>query len=166
MLHAVAVIPPGRPSLTLGWREWVALPAFGIPKIKAKLDTGARSSALHVVDVKTFRRGGADWVRFLADTNPRRQDELTSVECPVLDERLVRASSGHEETRIVVRTDLSIRDLTWSIDVTLASRQPMRFRMLLGREALRGRVAVDPARSYLAGLPAELVLDDREEEEE
>lgn len=165
MQHAVALTPPGRPSLTLGWREWVALPIFGIPKIKAKLDTGARSSALHVVDVKTFRRDGVEWVRFLADANPRRQDELTAVECRVLDERLIRASSGHEETRIVVRTDLSIKDQIWSIDLSLASRQPMRFRMLLGREALRGRVAVDPARSYLAGLPAELVLDDREEEE-
>ncbi|MDH3366894.1 MAG: RimK/LysX family protein [Gemmatimonadota bacterium] len=162
----MVVIPPGRPSLTLGWREWVSLPAFGIPKIKAKLDTGARSSALHVVDAKTFWRDEVEWVRFLADANPRRRDELTAVECRVLDERLIRASSGHEETRIVVRTDLSIGDLTWSIDLTLASRLPMRFRMLLGREALRGRVAIDPARSYLAGLPAELVLDNSEEEEE
>ncbi len=156
----------GRSPLALGWREWIALPALGITRIKAKLDTGARSSALHVLDARTVERDGQRWVHFLADPYPSRDDVLISVQCPVLDERLVRASNGQEEMRLVVRTDLSIAGHTWPIDVTLASRSPMRFRMLLGREALSGRVTVDPAVSYVGGIPKDWTLDAREEEEE
>lgn len=154
------------PPLALGWREWVALPALGVSRIKAKLDTGARSSALHVVDIRTVERDGVPWVHFLADPDPAHDDVLISVQCPVLDERLVRASTGHEELRLVIRTDLTMADRTWPIEVTLASRLPMRFRMLLGREALRGRVTVDPAGSYLAGVPTDLKVDAEQDEQE
>ena len=122
------------PPLALGWREWVALPALGVSRIKAKLDTGARSSALHVVDLRTVERDGVP--------------------------------TGHEELRLVIRTDLTMADRTWPIEVTLASRLPMRFRMLLGREALRGRVTVDPAGSYLAGVPTDLKVDAEQDEQE
>jgi len=156
----------GQPPLALGWREWVALPDMDIPRIKAKLDTGARSSALHVVNVRTSKRDGVDVVRFLADPDPARDDVLISVQCPIIDERVVRASNGQEELRIVVRTEVAIAGERWPIEVTLASRTPMRFRMLLGREALRGRATVDPAASYLAGKPVGWTRDARQEEEE
>jgi hypothetical protein len=156
----------GQPRLALGWREWVALPGMDIPRIKAKLDTGARSSALHVVNIRTSVRDGVDVVHFLADPDPARDDVLVSVRCPIVDERMVRASNGQEELRIVVKTDVAVAGQRWPIEVTLASRSPMRFRMLLGREALRGRATVDPAASYVAGMPNGWARDIRQDEEE
>lgn len=139
-----------RPLIHLGWRERVALPDLGIRRIRAKLDTGARSSALHVVGYRTFRKDGVEWVAFEADPDPNRPDWIVAAEARVRDERVVRASSGHEELRIVIRTGLLVGSLKWPIDVTLASRSPMRFRMLIGRQALRGRAVVDPGAVNLA----------------
>jgi len=142
--------------MILGWREWVALPDLGIHAIRAKLDTGARSSALHVADIEPFRRSGAEWVRFtiVQDTRVRRPPIVARAR--VEDERVVRDSGGHEHLRIVIRTTLDVAGWRWPIDLTLASRGPMSFRMLLGRQGLSGRAVLDPAHSYLAGRPATL----------
>lgn len=139
---------------TIGWREWVALPDFGIERIKVKVDTGARSSSLHAFDVKIFERDGKQWVRF--QVHPEQRDDRTVVEvdAPVLEFRSVRSSSGKAAVRPVIVTHISLLGITWPIELTLASRDKMGFRMLLGREAFRGRFLVDAGKSYFGGKPA------------
>jgi hypothetical protein len=137
----------------LGWREWVALPDFGIPHIKAKVDTGARSSSLHAFDIETFDQQGRTFVRFTV--HPRQRSAVGTVvaEAEVLDFRTVRSSSGKAAMRIVIVTHVSLLGRTWPIELTLANRDAMGFRMLLGREAIRGRMLVDPGSSYHGGRP-------------
>lgn len=139
--------------MILGWREWIRLPEIGIDAVHAKLDTGARSSALHVVDVETFRRRKEDWVRFWVDPDPKYPDWIVKCEAPVADERVVKNSGGRGQLRVVIRTEIEIAGRAWPIDLTLTSRSEMRFRMLLGREAMRDRILVDSMRSDLAGVP-------------
>lgn len=141
------------PQMVLGWKEWVALPDLDIPSIHAKLDTGARSSALHVVSLEQFTRNSKPWVRFDVDPYPKKPNVLISAEAPLADERVVKNSGGRGELRAVIRTTLSVAGRSWLCDITLTSRHQMRFRMLVGREALAGRVLVDPRRSDLAGKP-------------
>lgn len=138
----------------IGWREWVALPGLGISHIKTKVDSGARSSSLNAIDVKKFLRDGQNWVRF--KVNPVQRSSKTSVivEAPVLEYRSVRSSSGKSTMRPVILTDVTMMGLTWPIEVTLAGRDNMGFRMLLGREAVRGRFLIDSKSSYFGGRPA------------
>lgn len=138
----------------VGWREWIRLPQLGEFVIKAKIDTGARSSALHAFDVETFRRRGAAWVRFRIHPLQRTMESTIRTEAPILEHRAVRSSSGHLTLRPVILTELELFGTRWPIELTLANRDQMGFRMLLGREALRRRLTVDPGRSYLAGRPA------------
>jgi hypothetical protein len=140
---------PEGPSMTVGWREWVALPELGVPRIKAKVDTGARSSALHAHDVRFVRKGGRRYVRF--KLFPDQKDDRTFVESRALwvEERKVRSSSGVESLRPVVRTVLELGGRHWPIEITLTRRDAMGFRLLLGRTALRGRCLVDPGASFL-----------------
>jgi hypothetical protein len=137
----------------LGWREWVALPDFGIPRIKAKVDTGARSSSLHAFDIETFDRDGRTFVRFAVHPRQHSAAPTVTVEAEVLDFRTVRSSSGKATRRFVIITHVSLMGHTWPIELTLANRDAMGFRMLLGREAIRGRMLVDPGRSYSGGRP-------------
>jgi hypothetical protein len=141
--------PQHPPKLVVGWREWIALPELGVAAIKPKIDTGARSSSLHAFNIETFERNGADWVRF--DVHPLQRDTEVTVqaEAKVLEFRHVRSSSGHQTLRPVIRTKISLGGRRWAVDLTLAARDEMGFRMLLGREALRGRLIVDPGRSFL-----------------
>lgn len=137
--------------IMLGWREWVRLPDLGIEAIKAKVDTGARTSALHAFKLRTFSENGQDKVEF--QIHPLQKNESTIVSCvaDILDQRIVTDSGGHKEERLVISTTLCIGAYSWPIEATLTARDNMLFRMLLGRTALTGRAQVNPARSYLVG---------------
>ncbi|MGO4102582.1 ATP-dependent zinc protease [Leifsonia sp. YAF41] len=140
-----------------GWREWVGLPGIDVPWIKAKLDTGARSSALHAFDVEEFVRtsetdgAAVDWVRFRVRPWQRSVNDVAVVERPVHDRRVVRSSSGHSEERIVVLLDIQLFGRTITAETTLSNRDQMGFRMLIGREALSQGFLVDAGKSFLAG---------------
>lgn len=136
-----------------GWREWVGLPELSIRSIKAKIDSGARSSCLHAFDIETMDREGTPWVRFAVHPIQRNDSKVVWCEAPIHDRRLVRSSNGDVAERIVIRTALKIFGLAWPIDLTLNNRDAMGFRMLIGREAVRGRFLIDSNSSYFAGRP-------------
>lgn len=138
----------------IGWREWVALPDLGVARIKVKIDTGARSSALHAFGVERFRRRGHDMVRFAIHPLQRSSKREVIAEAVMVDERAITSSNGVQGIRPVIITRLELMGESWPIEVTLAPRDAMGFRMLLGRQAVRGRLLIDPGRSYLAGRPA------------
>jgi hypothetical protein len=134
----------------VGWREWVSLPELGVTAIKAKIDTGARSSALHVLNIEPFIDRGISTIRF--EIPPNRQDTMNVVltQAEVLDRREVRNSGGQTEVRYAILTLVEIQGVRWPIELTLTNREAMGFRMLLGRQAVRDRFLVDPGRSFLA----------------
>lgn len=147
-----ATIMPGRiPSatITLGWREWIELPALGLGVIRAKIDSGARSSALHVERHWRFVRDGAPWVGF--HYAPGGATPVIEACAPILDEREVADSGGHRTRRVFVRTTLRLAGIERGIDINLCHRRDMLFPMLLGRTAMAGVFTVDPARSFLHG---------------
>lgn len=137
----------------VGWREWAALPGLGIDRIKVKIDTGARSSALHAYDIRLVESQGRQRVRFRV--HPVQRDAHVEIECeaPLLDERWVRSSTGKSTLRPVVLTDLQMGGRRWPIEITLIRRDVMGFRMLLGRQAVRRRYLVHAGRSFLLGAP-------------
>ena len=155
---------PGRmsdpdPFVTVGWREWVAFPEIGLPAVRAKVDTGAATSSLHAHGIETFEEEGEPWARFVV--HPFFRTEKLSVPCeaPVIDERSVTSSSGHTERRVVIGVTLRLGVRSdapeWPVELTLTDRRKMRFPMLLGREAMAGRVLVDSGASFLLGRPAQ-----------
>lgn len=135
--------------LTIGWREWISLPELGLDRIKAKVDTGARSSSLHAFDIHVFERDGAQMVRFKIHPEQRSTRRTRVAEAQVLEFRQVRSSSGHQSLRPVILTTVELLGLRWTTEITLANRDTMGFRMLLGRQALRRRFVVDSGHSYL-----------------
>ena len=138
--------------ITLGWRERLALPQLGIDVLKVKLDTGARSSSLHVDTLEEFHRGDALWLRFSLHVDRRQQREVCC-EAPALDRRVVTDTGGRRTERWFIRTELSLAGQRFSVDVNLTDRRHMLFPMLLGRTAISGRFTVDPASSYTHPRP-------------
>ncbi len=136
----------------IGWREWLALPELGIPLIKAKIDTGARSSSLHVESWELFEHGTTRWVRFAIRPGSRR-GRLKRFESPVVDTREVTDSGGNRALRPFIRTQLMIGAEVWPIEINLTNRKAMLFPLLIGRTAMAGRVVVDPTRSFALGRP-------------
>jgi hypothetical protein len=141
-------------SVVLGWREWLALPDLGIRAIRAKVDTGARSSALHVDALETDFRDGVEWVRFHLGSDGLFEHEWA--EARVLDRRFVTDSGGHRAERIFIHTALLIAGQRRDIEINLSHRRNMLFPMLLGRTAMAGRFLVDPQRSFVLGEPDEI----------
>ncbi|RVT85720.1 ATP-dependent zinc protease [Rhodobacteraceae bacterium CCMM004] len=140
--------------LKIGWQERVSLPLLGLTGLNAKIDTGARTSALHATDITPFERDGVPWVRFHSRFDDDTRD--IDVETPIHDRREITNTSGVPELRYVIRTKFAIARRAWKIDVSLAERTEMAFRMIVGRSALRGRsVLVDPGARHLTAAPAQ-----------
>ena len=136
-------------KVTVGWREWASLPELGIDAIKMKVDTGARTSAIHAFEVESFKRDDTEWVRF--SLHPiQDQPQVTVCEAPVLDRRVVTDSGGHTDERPVILTEIVLGGRRWPIEITLTDRETMKFRMLLGRTAMT-EIRVEPTESFLLG---------------
>lgn len=144
---------PVAEPVVVGWREWVALPQADVPWVKAKVDTGARSSSIHAFDLEAFERDGHDWVRFSIHPWQRSDDDHVELSLPVLDVREVRSSNGQVEKRYAVALDVTLAGRTITTVMTLSNRDEMGFRMLIGREALERGFLVDASRSYAGGRP-------------
>ena len=140
-------------SLKLGWREWCTLPNLGIPAIKAKVDTGAKTSCLHTFSIEPYTENGIPYVRFMV--HPLQKNDNVVLECtaPIKDEREVSDSGGHKEMRYIIETTVLIGDKSRLIELSLTNRDTMRFRMLLGRTALAPLFLVDPGRRYVLTKP-------------
>ena len=149
---------PSRPHTgVVGWREWVGLPGLGVEWMKAKIDTGARTSSLHAFALEEFEREGEPWARFEVHPWQRSSTDAVVVEVPVHDRRTVRSSSGHAQDRVVVLLDLRLLDRVVQAEVTLTRRDEMGFRMLVGREVLQQGYLVDVSTSYRGGRPGRAV---------
>jgi ribosomal protein S6--L-glutamate ligase len=145
-------------KVVLGSEEWCSFPELGIPAIKARVDSGAKTSALHAINIAPFVKNDSNWVKF--DINPIQNNVRTIIHCeaPLIDKRIVKSSSGFREQRYVIQTTLKLGNETWNIEMTLTNRDSMGFRMLLGREAMIGRAIVDPEKQYLLEAPSEELL--------
>lgn len=148
----------------IGWREWVSLPELGVNRVKVKVDTGARTSVLHATDLQSFLKGDQEWVTF--SVYPLQSNSTTKVHCeaPVKEHRVIRDSGGHEETRVVIETEVELGSERWAIELTLTDREHMAFRMLLGRKAITNRFYVDPTQSLIVSAPESNDHDYQEEE--
>ncbi|MEM6252283.1 MAG: RimK/LysX family protein [Cyanobacteria bacterium P01_D01_bin.156] len=135
--------------LIIGWREWVSLPELGVPNVKAKVDTGARSSAIHAVDIQQFECNGIKRVRFQVAPIQSNDQMLVMIETDLLEERIVTDSGGHQQVRPVILTSVCLGEVHWPIELTLTNRDVMGFRMLLGRQAVRDRFLINPGQSFL-----------------
>lgn len=137
----------------IGWREWVSLPEFAIGPLKVKVDSGARTSALHATKIRYLDNlNGETWVSFVvSDGSPKRR--TVRVRARLVEQRMVRSSSGHASLRPVIRTSIQLGQETWPLEITLVNRDPMGFRMLLGRQAIKGRFMIHPGRSFIQSQP-------------
>lgn len=144
--------------ITIGWREWVGLSELGIPAMKAKIDTGARTSCIHTFRQEEFERNGQSWIRFWV--HPLQKDTKQEIICEaeIIDKRFVRDSGGRQEFRPVIKTDIFLGDSRWEVEITLSNREEMLFRMLLGRTSMLGKLSINPALSYTQGKPDDATL--------
>ena len=150
--------PEPDPARTVvGWREWVALPQAGVDWVKAKIDTGARSSSIHAFDLEAYDVDGQEWVRFSIHPWQKSDEDHVELSLPVLDRREVRSSNGQTEQRYAVSLDVTLAGRTITTVMTLSNRDEMGFRMLIGREALERGFLVDSATSYAGGRPRRAV---------
>lgn len=140
-----------KPRVVVGWREWVALPDLKVTRIKAKVDTGARTSALHAEDIRYVRRRSATLVEFVVMAEQDGSTVRAIATAPLIEERRVRSSNGTVELRPVIETTVRLGAHEWVVEVTLTRRDMMGFPMLLGRQAVKGHAVVDPGRSFLNG---------------
>ena len=147
-------------KLIVGSEEWCSFSTLNIPAIKARVDSGAKTSALHAVNISPFEKDGEKWVKF--DVNPLQNNGKTIIHCEakVVDKRIVKSSSGSRESRYVIKTSFVLGDTSWDIELTLTNRDSMGYRMLLGREAMGGRILVDPEKHFLHGQPTTEKLDE------
>jgi len=141
----------------LGWREWVELPELNIHQIKAKIDTGARSSALHAFAIEPYRKNGQRWVMFAIHPKQRHSDVFIECHAPIKDRRIVTDSGGHKQRRYVIETQLVLGQSRINAEMTLTNRDSMLFRMLIGRTTMNNRFIIDPNSSYLQGKPNKLI---------
>lgn len=140
----------------LGWREWLALPELKIASIKAKIDTGARSSALHAFFIDPYDKGSERWVMFAIHPDQLNTDRVIECHAKVKDRRLVSDSGGHKQQRYVIETPVIMGSLHFTAEMTLTNRDNMRFRMLIGRTAMKGRFMINPKASYCQGFPKQI----------
>jgi hypothetical protein len=147
------------PLPMLGWREWLALPALGIAQIKAKIDTGARSSALHAETIEPYHKGGENWLMFTVQPKQKQGELFIECHAPIKDHRMVSDSGGHKQRRYVIETQLLFGQHLIQAEITLTNRDSMRFRMLLGRTAMNKHFLIDPSASYLQGKPDAVLYD-------
>ncbi|MCW4630790.1 MULTISPECIES: ATP-dependent zinc protease family protein [Marinomonas] len=139
------------PKMIIGCDEWCAFPSLDIPAIKARVDSGAKTSSMHAINIVRFTRDDEHWVKF--DVHPLQKNRKVTVHCeaPLIDQRVIKSSSGDKEKRPVIRVPLSLGGTTWEAEVTLTNRDSMGYRMLLGREAMNGRILIDPEKMCLLG---------------
>lgn len=146
------------PKMIIGCDEWCAFPSLAIPAIKARVDSGAKTSSMHAINIVRFTRDDEHWVKF--DVHPLQKNRKVTVHCeaPLIDQRVIKSSSGDKEKRPVIRVPLSLGGTTWEAEVTLTNRDSMGYRMLLGREAMNGRILIDPEGMCLLGDKAKSTL--------
>ena len=137
-------------SLLVGWREWASLPMLNTPLIKVKIDTGAKTSALHAYDLEILEMSNKKYAKFVIHPLQKNESITRCAIAEVIDSRVVRSSNGHKEERVVIRSPIKIGNHYWDIDITLTKRDIMRYRMLLGREAMES-LLVNPGKSYCQG---------------
>ena len=140
-----------QPTPVLGWREWVSLPGLHVDQIKAKIDTGARTSCLHAYDIKEYKKGRKTFVKFKIHPLQRDDEFILSAKAELIDKRKIKDSGGTVTIRPVIRTTVECGDYRWDIELTLIGRDQMGFRMLLGRQGVRGKFLINPGKSYLLG---------------
>lgn len=138
-------------SLMIGWREWATLPELNVPLIKVKIDTGAKTSALHAYDIKIVKIEGKDFAEFIIHPIQKNDKVCRKTIAEIVGMRTIKSSNGHKENRLVIRSPIKIGEYVWDIDITLTNRDIMHHRMLLGRAAM-AQVLVDPTKSYCQGI--------------
>lgn len=139
-------------KVIVGSEEWCSLPELKVPAIKIRVDSGAKTSALHADQIVPFEKDGEKWIKFIVHPIQRNTKGAIQCEAKVIDKRIVKSSSGTRESRYVINTDISLGDQTWTIELTLTNRDSMGYRMLLGREAMAGRLIVDPDEHFKFGI--------------
>ncbi len=141
-------------KMLIGWREWCALDKLGIPAIKAKIDTGAKTSALHADNIEVFKKNGEDYIKFIVHPIQKNSDITSYCEAKIKDRRFITSSNGEREKRYVIETTFKIGNTLFTSDMTLTTRYGMTYRMLLGKDALiAGKFMIDVTKSYIAGKP-------------